>query len=125
MHDRAILALMPYFLVRRARGPAWDFTVGRREQVGWDEHAAFMDGLVDDGVVILGGPVGEGDGEDALLVVAAENEAATRARLADDPWEETLLTTKSVELWSIGLRGRKGVWPSGQTPVQPVSDQKV
>jgi hypothetical protein len=26
-----------------------------REQEGWDEHARFMDALVDDGFVLLGG----------------------------------------------------------------------
>jgi hypothetical protein len=60
-----------------------------------------------DGFVVLGGPVGEGDGEDTLLVVAAEDEAATRARLADDPWTETLLTITSIEPWSIWLRAER------------------
>jgi hypothetical protein len=31
-----------------------------REQDDWDAHAGFMDGLVDDGFVLLGGPVGDG-----------------------------------------------------------------
>jgi hypothetical protein len=32
-----------------------------REQDAWDEHAAFMEALVDDGFVVLGGPIGEGN----------------------------------------------------------------
>ena len=32
-----------------------------------------------------GGPIGEGDGENVLLVVNADSEAAIRDRLADDP----------------------------------------
>lgn len=92
-----------YYLVRRARGPAWDHSRGRREQRGWDEHAAFMDELTEDGVVVLGGPVGEGDGEDALLVVDLESEAAIRACLADDPWGDDMLTIRSVEPWSVWL----------------------
>jgi hypothetical protein len=32
-----------------------------REQDCWDEHATFMDALADEGSVILGGPLGEGD----------------------------------------------------------------
>jgi hypothetical protein len=55
------------YLVERGKGPAWDHARGRREQAGWDEHAAFMDGLVEEGFVVLGGPVGEGDGETTLL----------------------------------------------------------
>jgi uncharacterized protein YciI len=97
-------AVADYYLVRRSKGPAWDHTRGRREQDGWDEHAAFMDGLAEEGVVVLGGPIGEGDGEDALLVVDAEDEAAIRARLAEDPWTEDMLTIESIEPWSVWLR---------------------
>jgi hypothetical protein len=60
-----------YYLVERAKGPASDHSRGRREQDGWDAHAAFMDALAEEGFVILGGPMGEGDGENALLIVAA------------------------------------------------------
>lgn len=93
-----------YYLVTRAKGPAWDHSRGRREQAGWDEHAAFMDALVDDGFVVLGGPVGEGDGDDTLQVVDAESESAIRSRLAEDPWGEDMLKTKSIEPWSVWLR---------------------
>ena len=89
-----------YFLVKHVPGPAWDHSRPRREQDGWDEHAAFMDGL--------GGPVGVGDGDYALLVVDAESEAAIRARLAADPWEDTILRTESIEPWSVWLRGGRG-----------------
>ena len=63
-----------------------------------------MDALAEEGTVILGGPVGEGDGEDTLLVVTVESEAAIRARLADDPWGNEMLTIVSVEPWSVWLR---------------------
>jgi uncharacterized protein YciI len=63
-----------------------------------------MDALAEEGIVVLGGPVGEGDGEDALLVVDLESEAAIRARLAGDPWSDDMLTIKSVEPWSVWLR---------------------
>ena len=95
-----------YFLVEQAKGPAWDHSKRRREQAGWDEHAAFMDALTDEGVVILGGPIGEGDGENALLVVDVDSEAAIRARLADDPWATNMLTIESVEPWSVWLRAK-------------------
>lgn len=63
-----------------------------------------MDALVDDGFVVLGGPVGEGDGDDTLQVVDAESESAIRSRLAGDPWGEDMLKTKSIEPWSVWLR---------------------
>jgi uncharacterized protein YciI len=93
-----------YFLVTRERGSRWDHARLRREQDGWPEHAAFMDALADEGFVVLGGPVGDGDGDGALLVIDADSEAAVRARLADDPWGEDMLLTASVEQWSVLLR---------------------
>ncbi|MGH3085022.1 MAG: YciI family protein [Gaiellaceae bacterium] len=93
-----------FYLVEQGRGPAWDHSKRRREQAGWDEHAAFMDGLTDEGVVVLGGPLGGDDGENVLLVVAVESEAAIRARLAEDPWANGMLTIESVKPWSVWLR---------------------
>jgi uncharacterized protein len=95
-----------YYLVRLARGASWDQTRPRRSQAGWNEHAAFMDALTEEGIVILGGPIGEGDGEDSLLIVELENQAAVRTRLADDPWLNGVLTIKSVEPWTVWLRAR-------------------
>lgn len=92
------------FLVRQAYGPAWDPSRKRREQDGWDEHAAFMDRLLEDGFVFVGGPTGDVDTGDPLLVVAAEDEDDVRARLAEDPWAETILTIRSVEPWTLWLR---------------------
>ena len=62
-----------------------------------------MDALTEEGFVILGGPVGEGDGEEALLVVDAETEAEVRTRLAGDPWGEDMLVTESIRPWSVLL----------------------
>ena len=93
-----------HWLVEEAKGPAWDPACGRREQAGWDEHAAFMDALADEGFAVLGGPIGEGDGEIVLLVVAAGDEDAVRARLAEDPWMEAILTIASIRPWTIWLR---------------------
>jgi uncharacterized protein YciI len=67
-----------------------------------------MDGLVDQGVIVLGGPVGEGDGDYALLVVDAGSEADVRSWLAADPWGEDMLATESIERWSVFLRRSPG-----------------
>jgi uncharacterized protein len=93
-----------YYLVEQAKGPAWDHARGRREQDGWDEHAAFMDGLVEEGLVVLGGPIGEGDGDHALLIMDAPDEATIRARFAEDPWAGTKLVIESIRPWSVWLR---------------------
>jgi uncharacterized protein YciI len=93
-----------YFLVERAKGPAWDHSKPRREQAGWDAHAAFVDALAEEGSIVLGGPIGEGDGDNALMIVDAENEADIRARLAEDPWQQDMLVTETVRPWSVWVR---------------------
>jgi uncharacterized protein YciI len=100
----SLAAVAGYFLVEQAKGPAWDHGKPRRGQAGWDAHAEFVDALADDGFVVLGGPIGEGDGDNALLVVAAESESAIRARLAEDPWSDDMLTIESVRPWSVWVR---------------------
>jgi uncharacterized protein YciI len=94
---------MSYFAVSRARGTAWDPTRPMREQDGWDEHAAFMDGLHDEGFVLLGGPLGVGEHVFMLIVEAADADAV-RTRLADDPWMPAgMLRYVAVEPWELFL----------------------
>ena len=54
--------------------------------------------------VVRGGPIGDGDGENTLLVIDADEEATVRARLAEDPWPEEMLTIESIRPWSVWLR---------------------
>jgi uncharacterized protein YciI len=77
---------MPLFVVVNEQGPDWDPTVPMREQRGWADHATFMNALVEDGLVVLGGPLKGGPRHRALLVLRADDEASHRARLAADPW---------------------------------------
>ena len=51
---------MALFVLMMVNGPAYDRSRPRREQRGWDEHAAFMGGLLAEGFVVLGGPIGDG-----------------------------------------------------------------
>jgi uncharacterized protein YciI len=89
------------FLVYQRHGGHWDWSKGLREQQLWEEHAEFMDGLVEDGVVVLGGPLDE---KDVLLVVESESEAAVRARFAPDPWIESgLISITEIRPWTVLL----------------------
>ncbi len=98
--------VMANFAVTMTHGAGWDPSRQIRDQDAWDEHAAFMDGLVDDGFVILGGPLG--DGERALHVVEAADEHEIRARLGEDPWASTgLLRIGAIEPWALWLDGRR------------------
>ena len=95
-----------FFAVRLERGGPWDWSQDLREQDGWDEHARFMDSLVEDGFVLLGGPL---DGEREILhAISAPSEETVRERLSQDNWHQNgMLTIKSVERWTILLDGRQ------------------
>lgn len=96
---------MANFALTLVRGPNWDGSLGIREQRGWDEHAAFMDGLVEDGFILLGGPVGEH--RQTLHVVEAADEREVRRRVAEDPWAHGgLLKVGSIQPWALWLDSR-------------------
>jgi uncharacterized protein YciI len=94
-----------YLVILRRSGPDWDASRALEEQSGWDAHASFMDGLVDDGSIVLGGPLP--DEVRVAHAVEAESEEAVRAMFARDPWSETHLRVDSIEPWTIRLDGRR------------------
>jgi len=63
-----------------------------------------MDGLMDAGFIVLGGPLA--DGHRVVHVAEAESEDAVRATLARDPWSETHLKVDAIERWTIRLDGQ-------------------
>lgn len=83
-----------------------------RRQDRWDDHAAFMDGLADEGFLLLVGPLGDpAQPERVLAIVDAADPQEVHARLADDPWVSMgLLSTVSVDRWelAIGTIGQDG-----------------
>jgi uncharacterized protein YciI len=93
-----------FLVIVRRTGPEWDRSRPMEEQSGWDEHAAFMDALVDDGFIVLGGPLA--DEERVAHVIEAESADALRKRLAEDPWSGSHLVVDSVDPWTIRLDGR-------------------
>jgi len=95
---------MKYFAVTRERGPAWNSSVSMREQKQWNDHASFMDALAEEGSVVLGGPLGEGERR-FLLIFNADSEKAIEKRLAADPWTQMrLLQVTKIEPWEILLK---------------------
>ncbi len=65
-----------------------------------------MDSLVEDGFILLGGPL-EGDRE-VLHIVDSPSEEAIHERLAEDNWEQNgMLETIRVERWTVLLDGRR------------------
>ena len=93
-----------FLVVVRRSGPQWDALLPLEEQSGWDAHAYFMDGLVDAGFIVLGGPLA--DEQRVAHAVEAESEDAVRATLARDPWSETHLVIDTIDPWTIRLDAR-------------------
>jgi uncharacterized protein YciI len=96
----------PLYLVAYRPGPAWEHGKPRRDQMGWNAHGEFMDALVDEGVVILGGPLDE---ERAVVVAHQPDETRLRKRLAEDPWYERILTIERIAEWRLWLPPRPPV----------------
>ncbi len=94
-----------FHVVLRRAGPRYDHSKPLEEQSGWPEHAAFMDALVAQGFIVLGGPLA--DEVRTVHVVEAESEEAIRATLARDPWSGTHLVVDAIDPWTIRLDGRK------------------
>jgi uncharacterized protein YciI len=89
------------FVLIRERGPNWDHGRGLREQDAWDEHAAFMEALAEEGFIHLGGPLGD---DHVMHVIVANSPEEVRDRLAADPWEPMgLLRNVSIERWHVLL----------------------
>jgi uncharacterized protein YciI len=64
-----------------------------------------MDSMVEDGFIVLGGPLA---GERQILhAISAPSEQAVRERLAQDNWSQNgMLTIKSIKPWTVLLDGR-------------------
>ena len=97
---------MGVYVVRVERGGPWDWSRDMREQAGWDDHAGFMDGLVEAGFILLAGPL-EGDRE-TLWIVEAESKEAILERMSQDPWAANgMLRPVRIESWTVVLDGRQ------------------
>jgi uncharacterized protein YciI len=94
------------FVAISSAGPNRDLSKGTREQPLWDEHAAFIDQLVADGLILMGGPLIDEGG--SLLIFNAADETEVREKLKNDPWSEHgILKLESVKRWQIFIEERK------------------
>lgn len=90
------------FAVIRTRGPYWDEQQPLEGQEDWRAHADYMNALLADGFVVLGGPLA--GTRDVLLIVRAADERQVEARLAADCWTvKNLLRTLRIDPWHLRL----------------------
>jgi len=98
------------FLAISSAGPNRDPSKGTREQPFWDEHVVFIDRLVDESFILMGGPLVGRDGlpQGALLIVNAQDENEVTEKLKNDPWFiRGILKLESVKRWEIFIDVRK------------------
>ena len=96
MADRRVFAVI------NTRGPNWNDDKPMEEQGDWRAHADFMNGLLAEGFVLLGGPLT--GTRDVLLIVQAKDEAEIEARLAQDVWViKGLLSCRQINPWWLRL----------------------
>jgi uncharacterized protein len=94
------------FAVISSAGQNRDLSKGTREQPFWDEHAEFIDRLVAEGSILMGGRLVDEGG--SLLIFNAENEKEVREKMKNDPWsEQGILKLESIKRWQIFIDERK------------------
>jgi uncharacterized protein YciI len=106
------------FVVIREQGPGWNRSRAMREQDYWPDHVDFVNRIVDEGRMLLGGPLGEVDQDGksvdptepvgavgtyrTLIVVKADNERELTELMDDDPWSKhRVLDTQAIYRWEM------------------------
>jgi uncharacterized protein YciI len=85
--------------VRFRAGPTW--TSGPpEEQPGWDEHADFVDELIENGTFVMGGPLADNSGSMSVLENVGEDEA--RELVLEDPFVlNGVFVLDDVRVWNV------------------------
>lgn len=93
-----------YFLVERHFGHKWNHSLPIRSQSEWESHAAFMDSLASNGLILLGGPIK--NSSKVLLIVRGMEMLDVLKNLSEDPWKATgLIEEIAIVQWEVMLNG--------------------
>lgn len=93
---------MSLYAVINRRGNNYQRGLPLEQQSDWQAHASLMDAFVDEGFVLLGGPLEESD--EVLLIVRASSPEEISARLQQDPWHQSgLLCISRILPWTLRL----------------------
>jgi uncharacterized protein YciI len=87
-------------LVRWKAGPTWERGQSIREQPGWEEHAAFIDDLVERGIFVMGGPLRDNSGSLSILE-GVDVEEARRIVLEDPFVANEVFVLDEILDWTI------------------------
>jgi uncharacterized protein len=103
---KGIESLKKTFVIFFTPGIAWIAGKTSREQPYWTEHAAFMDALLEDGIVIMGGPFA--DYSSIMIVLEAFDEGEVRDLFKRDPFVvQEIFRFSSAHEWLVFLDARK------------------
>ena len=87
-------------------GANWIAGKTSREQPYWPEHAAFMDALFEDGIVVMGGPFA--DYSSIMVIIETSGENAVRELFEHDPFiVHGIFHLDSIHEWLVFLDARK------------------
>ena len=70
-------------IVRWRAGPTWE-SGPPEDQPGWDDHATFIDDLIERGIFVMGGPFADYSGSFTILENVDEEQA--RELVVEDPF---------------------------------------
>jgi uncharacterized protein YciI len=86
-------------LVRFSAGPTWA-SGSILDQPGWQEHADFIDDLIERGVMVMGGPFADSSGSVSVLENVDEHQA--HAAISSDPFlANGVFVVEDVRAWNI------------------------
>jgi uncharacterized protein YciI len=98
-----------YYVAFLRPGALWDPEKPAREQAFWDEHARFMDGLFDTGVIVLAGPFADRTG--SMVITKAADTAQVWEMFKNDPWtQQDVLSVADVKEWVVFLDAQRATY---------------
>jgi uncharacterized protein YciI len=87
-------------VVRIKAGPAWTDGSPPEAQPGWDKHEIFVDALVDQGTIVMGGPLSDYSGSIVIFEGIARD--AARALMDQDPFVRNgVFIVEEVLEWTV------------------------
>jgi uncharacterized protein YciI len=90
-----------YYVLFHSPGPQWDDDFSFREQPGIGAHVGYMAGLLERGLIVMGGPYLDDSGGMMVSRVSNLEEAESLAR--EDPSVQTGLLTVEVKAWYVPM----------------------
>ena len=90
-----------FYVLIHSPGPQWQEGVPFREQPGVGEHVGYMRGLLDQGLILMGGPFLDDSG--GMMVARTTDPDEARRIAHDDPSVKNGLLLVTVRPWMVPM----------------------